>query len=149
MSNKFCTGAAPVSFREKSAWITLVSVLVCFGAYFGSILTGRVSGQGFDTLHLLIVCVIGLVVLQVALNRIAAMTTPKDGRAPKDEREVLIQWRSHTFGYYVLVVLVLALFIPVHMGHTAIDLANFALLDVVIATLAVAAAQIVMFRRGA
>jgi hypothetical protein len=138
-----------MSFREKSAWITLLTVLVCFGAYFGSIVTGRVSGRGFDTLHLLLTCVGGLVVLQVGLNVVAVLTTPKDGRAPKDERETLIQWRSHTLGYYVLMVLVVALFVPVHMGHTAIDMANFALLDVVIATLAVALAQIVMFRRGA
>ena len=138
-----------MSFREKSAWITLFSVLVCFGAYFGSIATGWVSARGLDTLHLLLVCVIGLVVLQVGLNAIAVATTPKDGRAPKDERETLIQWRSHSLGYQVLIVLALALFIPVHMGHTAIDMANFALLDVVIATLVVAVAQIVMFRRGA
>ena len=138
-----------MSFREKSAWITLLTVLVCFGAYFGSIVTGRVSGRGLDTLHLLLICVAGLVVLQVGLHLVAALTTPKDGRAPKDERETLIQWRSHTLGYYVLMVLVLALFVPVHLGHTAIDMANFALLDVVIATLAVAVAQIVMFRRGA
>ena len=138
-----------MSFREKSAWITLLTVLVCFGAYFGSIVTGRVSGRGFDTLYLLLICVAGLVVLQVGLHLVAALTTPKDGRAPKDERETLIQWRSHTLGYYVLMVLVLALFVPVHLGHTAIDMANFALLDVVIATLAVAVAQIVMFRRGA
>ncbi len=137
-----------MSFREKSAWITLLTVLVCFGAYFGSIVTGRVSGRGFDTLHLLLACVAGLIILQVGLNLVAVLTTPKDGRAPKDERETLIQWRSHTLGYYVLMVLVLALFVPVHLGHTAIDMANFALLDVVIATLAVAVAQIVMFRRG-
>ena len=138
-----------MSFREKSAWITLVTVLVCFGAYFGSIVTGQVSGRGLDTLHLLLICVIGLIVLQVGLHRVAAMTTPKDGRALKDERETLIQWRSQSLGYYVLMVLALALFIPVHLGHTAIDMANFALLDVVIATLVVAVAQIVMFRRGA
>jgi hypothetical protein len=138
-----------MSFREKSAWITLVTVLVCFGAYYGSILTGQVSGRSLQTLRLLLMCVVGLVVLQVALTVVAARTTPKDGRAPADERERLIQWRSHTLGYYVLVVLVLALAIPAHIGHPAVDLLNFALLDVVIAALVVAGAQIVMFRRGA
>jgi len=137
-----------MSFREKSAWITLVTVLACFGLYFGSIATGRVSARGLDTLLLLLLCVAGLVVLQVGLNLVAAMTTPKAGRAPGDEREKLIQWRSHSLGYHVLMVLALGLFVPVHLGHTAIDLANFALLAVVIASLAVAVAQIVMFRRG-
>jgi hypothetical protein len=67
----------------------------------------------------------------------------------RDERETLIQLRSQSLGYYVLVLLVLALFIPGHLGYTVIDMMNFALLDVVLAVLAVAVAQIVMFRRGA
>ena len=137
-----------MSFREKSAWITLVTVLVCFGIYFGSIALGLVSARGFDTLHLLLACVVGLVLLQVALTVVAAVTTPKDGRAPKDERETLIQLRSQSLGYSVLVMLVLALFVPGHLGHTVIDMMNFALLDVVLAVLTVAVAQIIMFRRG-
>ena len=137
-----------MSFREKSAWITLVTVLICFGIYFGSIALGLVSARGFDTLHLLLACVVGLVLLQVALTVVAAVTTTKDGRAPKDERETLIQLRSQSLGYSVLVMLVLALFVPGHLGHTVIDMMNFALLDVVLAVLTVAVAQIIMFRRG-
>ena len=137
-----------MSFREKSAWITLVTVLICFGIYFGSIALRLVSARGFDTLHLLLACVVGLVLLQVALTIVAAVTTTKDGRAPKDERETLIQLRSQSLGYSVLVMLVLALFVPGHLGHTVIDMMNFALLDVVLAVLTVAVAQIIMFRRG-
>jgi hypothetical protein len=137
-----------MSFREKSAWITLVTVLVCFGAYFGAIATGIVSGRGFASFHLFLACTAGLVLLQVALHLVAAWTTPKDGFAPRDEREAQIQARSHTLGFYLLVVLVVALGAPLHMGHPAPDLINFALLDVVLAILAVAVAQIVMFRRG-
>ena len=136
-----------MSFREKSAWITLVTVLVVFTAYFGALLTGHV--RGFHSLFLLLVCGIGLLVLQVGLNLVAVLTTPRDGRAPKDERETLIQSRSHTLGYYVLMVLVLVgAFVPIHFGHSALDMANFALFAVVIATVVVAVAQIVMFRRG-
>ena len=135
-----------MSFREKSAWITLVSVLACFGVYFFELVAGRVGALA--SLHLLLFAVAGLVVLQIALTAIAAATTPKDARAPADERERLIQWRSHTIGYYVLTVLALLLFVPIHFGHSALDMANFALLAVVISTLAVAVAQIVMFRRG-
>jgi len=138
-----------MSFREKSAWITLVTVLLSFGVYFGAIVTGRISGHGLSSLHLMLACVIALVVLQAVLGRVAAATTPKAERAMRDERETLIQWRSRSLGYYVLVVLVIGLFIPVHLGHDVFDLANFVLLDVVIATLVVAVAQIVMFRRGA
>ncbi|HXA40376.1 MAG TPA: hypothetical protein VNW53_15365 [Phenylobacterium sp.] len=137
-----------MSFREKSAWITLVTVLLCFGAYFGAIVTGRVSGEGFPAMHLLLACVAVLVVLQIALNAIAAATTPRDGRAPADERETLIQYRARSLGFYVLMGFSLTLFLPVHFGHSAIQIANFALLGVVLTTLAVAGAEIVMFRRG-
>ena len=135
-----------MSFREKSAWITLVSVLVCFGLYFWELVAGRVGALA--SLHLLLAAVAALVVLQLVLTAVAAATTPKDARAPADERERLIQWRSQSIGYYVLMVLALLLFVPIHFGHSALDMANFALLAVVISTCVVAVAQIVMYRRG-
>lgn len=138
-----------MSFREKSAWITLVTVLVCFSVYFGSILAGAVRPRSFETFHLLALCVAALVGLQLVLHAIAARLSPADARAPRDEREALIQARSHTVGYYVLMVMVLLLALPAHFGHPVPDLMNFALLDLVVAALAVSGAQIVMFRRGA
>lgn len=140
-----------MSFREKSAWITLVSVLACFGVYFWELVASHAGGHrlgAIRSLHLLLLAVAALVVLQLAMTAIAAATTPKDGRAPADERERLIQWRSHSLGYHVLMVLALLLFVPIHFGHSALDMANFALLAVVISALTVAVAQIVMFRRG-
>lgn len=135
-----------MSFREKSAWITLVSVLACFGVYFFELVTGHLGA--LHSLHLLLFAVAALVALQLALTAVATATTPKDARAPADERERLIQWRSQALGYYVLTVLALLLFIPIHFGHSALDMANFALLAVVISTLVVSVAQIVMYRRG-
>ena len=137
-----------MSFREKSAWITVVTVLLCFGGYFGPIAVGWIDGRGHQALYLLAHSVMALVALQVGLNVWAARTTPRDGHAPRDEREAAILARSHTFGYYVLLVSVLGLFAPVHFGHPPPDLLNFVLLDVVAAVLTVAIAQIVMFRRG-
>ena len=138
-----------MSFREKSAWITLVTVAVCFGAYFGSIATGNVSPRGFGAVHLLLICVAALVVLQIGGHVVAAGLAPKDARAPRDERERLIAWRAQSLGYHVLMVGVLTLGAAGHFGHPVPDLLNFALLDVVVAALVVAVAQIVMYRRGA
>ncbi len=137
-----------MSFREKSAWITLVSVLLCFGAYFGIVFTHWRTVDPRSNGWLFLECVGAFVVLQIGLTLVAVWTTPKDGRSPRDERERLIQARSHTIGYYVLVVLVLMLGIPLHLGHPAHELMLFALLDVVITGLVVSLAQIVMFRRG-
>jgi hypothetical protein len=140
-----------MSFREKSAWITLVSVLVCFGAYFADLFSGFAGDRhfgGVGSLHLLVLSVLALAALQVGLTVVAALTTPKDGRGPADERERLIQWRSQSLGYHVLMVLAVALFAPAFFGHRGVEMANFALLAVVIAALTVSVAQIVMFRRG-
>ena len=137
-----------MSLREKSAWITVVTVVLSFGGYFGPILAGWVDWRGHMSVFLLAHSVMALVVLQAGLNFWATRTTPKDARAPRDEREAAILARSHTLGYYVLLVSVLALFLPAHLGHPKSDLLNFMLLDVVVAVLTVAIAQIVMFRRG-
>lgn len=137
-----------MSFREKSAWITVVTVLLCFGVYFGSIATGHISGRGMASVHLVTLCLIAFIVLQVGLSLAAMWTTPKDGRSPKDERERLIQARSHTIGYYMLMVLTLVIAVPFHAGLPAVFLVNLALLDVVLTGVVVAVAQIVMFRRG-
>lgn len=138
-----------MSFREKSAWIALVSVLVSFGAYFGAIALGVITGRGLSAIHMLLASVVAFVMLQGGLGLVAARMNPEESRTPRDERERSIQARSHTLGYYVLVVLVLGLAVPVHLGHPSPDLMNFALLDVVIAGLVVSVAQIVMYRRGA
>jgi hypothetical protein len=138
-----------MSFREKSAWITLVSVAVCFGVYFSSIAAGGVGPRGFGAFHFLLLCVAALVVLQIGAHFIAAAFAPKDARAPRDERERLIAWRAQSLGYYVLMVGVLGLGVPGHLGRPVPDLLNFALLVVVAAALVVAVAQIVMYRRGA
>ena len=137
-----------MSFRETSAWITLVSVALCFGIYFGALATGLVHAPSFNALHLLLACVVGLAGLQVGLHALAARLTPASDRALTDEREAMIQMRARSIGYYVLMGGVLALAIPGHMAISNIDLLNFALLDVVIAAFVVAAAQIIMFRRG-
>jgi cytochrome bd-type quinol oxidase subunit 2 len=137
-----------MSLREKSAWIGALTVLLCFGAYFGAIASGAVPHRGPQTFGLLAVCVAAFLALQIGLNAAAALTTPASERTAKDEREQLIAARSHSLGYYVLATLVVALGVPFHLGHPAADLLNFALLDVVVAGLVVSVAQIVMFRRG-
>jgi len=138
-----------MSFREKSAWITLVTVLLCFGVYFGAVFTGAVPAHSWAMLHLALGAILTLIVLQIALTIFAAVTTPKDGRGPRDEREKMIQARSHTIGYYVLMVCTGALIIPTHThGVSMVDITNYAFLGLVVSTIVVAVAQIIMFRRG-
>lgn len=138
-----------MSFREKSAWITLVTVVLCFGVYYGTVFSGAVPERSMAMLHLALICVLTLIILQVGLTVLAAVTTPKDGRGPRDEREKMIQARSHTIGYHVLMICTGALIIPTHThGVSMVDITNYAFLGLVISTVVVALAQIIMFRRG-
>jgi hypothetical protein len=144
-----------MSFRERTAWITLISIVVCFGVYYGAVFTGLVPTNSWRSFHLGLVCIISLVVLQVGLNLIAALLNPRDARTPRDEREKMIQSRSHTVGYYVLMVGMAAVLVSTHIPRKEFDFGviadtvNFGVLAMVIAALSVAVAQIIMFRRGA
>ena len=66
-----------MSFREMSAWITLTSVLACFGVYFGSLATGWVHTPSYATLHLLLMCV-GALVMLVTHRKSTVEPTPAE-----------------------------------------------------------------------
>lgn len=137
-----------MSFRERSAWISFVTVLACFGVYFGAVLTHSVP-RGLPTVLLFAACVAGLAALQALLTVISALRAPNEAKAPRDERERLIDGRARTVGYYVLLVGVLGLAIPGHTGGGVVDMLNFALAAIVVAELTVSAVQIILHRRGA
>jgi hypothetical protein len=143
-----------MSFREKTAWITATTIVICFGAYYGAIFTGLVERNTLHNFHLGLACIIALLVLQIALNLVAAMLNPKEARTPRDERERMIHARSHIVGYYVLmvgiaVVLILT-HVPIHGNffELMVNTVNLGVGVMVIAALGVAVAQIIMFRRG-
>jgi len=144
-----------MSFRERTAWITLITIVVCFGVYYGAVFTGLVPTDRWRSFHLGLICIISLVVLQVGLNLIATLLNPKDARTPRDEREKMIQSRSHTVGYYVLMFGMAAVLFSTHVIFeenvldVIVNTVNLGVLVMVIAALSVAVAQIIMFRRGA
>ncbi len=144
-----------MSFREKTAWITLVTILVCFGAYYGAIISGMLRQTSWQAFHFGIMAIVGLVLLQVALNLAALLATPRDSRSASDERELMIHARSHVIGYYVLMIGMAGTLIVTHLpmrGESLVDLivrfVNVGGAAMVCAALSVAIAQIVMLRRG-
>jgi hypothetical protein len=144
-----------MSFREKTAWITLVTILVCFGAYYGAIISGMLRQTSWQAFHFGIMAIVGLVLLQVALKLAALLVTPRDSRSASDERELMIHARSHVIGYYVLMIGMAGTLIVTHLpmrGESLVDLivriVNSGVAAMVCAALSVAIAQIVMLRRG-
>jgi len=93
-----------MSFREKSAWITVLSYLAVYGFYFRRIAQAAAAGQA-GTFHygsLLVVTVIVLVVVQIALLVAIAIAGPRDAQTPRDERERLIELKAVRIAFVVL-----------------------------------------------
>ena len=86
-----------MSFREKTAWISLVSMAGIYGFYFWSLMrSGRDGGSGSIGL---LGTVIALVAVQTVLTIAVAVVDPKNAQAPRDEREKLIELKATRFAY--------------------------------------------------
>ena len=83
-------------FREKTAWIAVVSMTLIYANYFWGVLSMPHGGSNFSGL---LGTVIALVVVQVTLTIVAAIFSPTDAKAPRDERELLIGLRASRVAY--------------------------------------------------
>jgi hypothetical protein len=137
-----------MSFREKMAWISVVSVLGIYGYYFWSIVrTGSfTSGTRFGGL---VGTVIALIVVQVVLTISVAIFAPKEADAPRDERDKLIGLRATQVAYVLLVsCIACACFMPPFAPQIPFN-PNTLLLVLVIAELLRSASEIFQYRVGA
>jgi hypothetical protein len=138
-----------MSFREKSAWISFLSILLVFGIYFSGIgmaMAGRVEYS--DVVRLFFKLVGLFIVLEIVLHAIVAVRAPREARR-EDERERLIGLKADRVAAYVLSIGALVGIFPIHLGANVRDLAHAVLLAIVIAHLAKYATAIVLHRRDA
>jgi hypothetical protein len=140
-----------MSFREKSAWISFVLLLLLTVGFGVSHHYHPHDAQGRDLIdpaHLFFGILIVFVLLQVVLHLIVAMQSPKDARTPKDERERLIELRAARIGFYTLVVGELVAMALFHAHGRAFFLMSTVLLAIFIAWLVKLGTEIVLYRRG-
>lgn len=138
-----------MSFREKSAWITFVSLLVAFTPFFFfsyQALTGQLGRGQARTLAFGLIA--AFVALEVVLHAVAAALAPNDARTPRDERERVIAMRAAHLAYPVLLVGALAAAALIHVTPSAWVLQQAVLFVIVVAELVKFGTQIVLFRRG-
>ena len=105
-----------MAFREKSAWISMFATLVVYGVYFFFFGRALAEGRAFGMGGPISLAVVTLVVMQVVLTIIVAAFSPKDARAPEDERERHILTRANAGAFYVLQVLVMFAAVAVYFG---------------------------------
>jgi len=140
-----------MSFREKSAWISFVCLLLLTLAYVSVQHFHTHDAQGHDvvnSLHLALAIFLGFLLLQVVLHLVVAAQSPKDARTPKDERERLIELRAARIGFYALFVCELVAMALFHVHGRAPTLMNSVLLAIFIAWLIKLGSEIVLYRRG-
>ena len=139
-----------MSFREKTAWISLVSLLLVFGVYFtavGLAMAGRLEAS--QTFSCFLQLLLAFVVLQVVLRLIVAKRAPLDAKVPADEREQLIGLKGDRIAGYLLAVGVFVAIFTLHLGAGRVELAHAVLLAFAISQLAKHAAVIALHRRDA
>jgi hypothetical protein len=92
---------------------------------------------------------IGLfIVLEVVLHVAIAVQSPRDARAPRDERENLIDLKATRFAFYVLFAGVMTSILSLHYPISVWVLSQLVLFSVVAAEVVKFGSQIVFFRRG-
>lgn len=90
-------------FREKSAWIMSIALLVGGFLYFGAVVSawsefGQLASPAIPRIVAYTVC---LVVIAIVGHIVIAALAPKDANAPVDEREKQIFTRAGYYSSYV------------------------------------------------
>jgi archaellum biogenesis protein FlaJ (TadC family) len=137
-----------MSFREKSTWISFVLLLaisIPFFYQFVRIENGRTSSE--VSFHLFLALVIVFIVGEIVLHAIIVMQSPRDARAPKDERERLIDLKAMRVAFFVLMTSALLVIVLVHFPVDRFQIIQALLLAVVVAELTMLGARLVYYRR--
>lgn len=142
-----------MSFREKSAWISLVTTVGVWGTYFwiiGRALLerGSLNGMSVSTVGLFVGGVVVIVVIQIILAIVMAIVSGKHAETPMDERERLIDLKAARAGFYALNAAVFCVSSLWLLGASPLVMANGMLLSMVIAEVFHSGGKIVGYRRG-
>jgi hypothetical protein len=135
------------SFEEKSAWITLGSLVVLFGGYF--VLAGRMLAAGVTEpaayAPLFAITVILLVAVMVTAHTVAAIVARPDGR---DERDRLINWRAEAKSAWILGAGVLGAILVLVTPLERVLVAHLLLVALFLSEVVKLALQVIYYRRG-
>ena len=143
-----------MSFREKSAWISLVTLIIVailfllhFPTPWTYTLSPQPNGWMFQILLLTIATFIGV---EIIAHIVIAIWSPRDARTPKDERELMIELRSTRIAAFIYAVVSLgSLFVGLHMAEAnVIGMAYLVLISFVASQIIKFAMRVYYYRRG-
>jgi archaellum biogenesis protein FlaJ (TadC family) len=140
-----------MSFREKTAWITLCAILIVSGMYVLHMPTPFRPHPAPDVLHAMGASLLAYVLIEFVAWLVLRWRYPRDAREPKDEREKLIDLKAIRIAYYALATGALAgIFVTLHVANTGpVAVGMVVFLAFVLSQVVKHAARIVYYRRGA
>jgi hypothetical protein len=139
-----------MSFRERSAWISFLLLLLVFAPFFWNAYRQFTGGVDRHTgFGLAVALLAAFVVLEVVLHAVHALRAPREARTPRDERERMFDMRATSAAYQVLVAGALAGVATIHVTRSAWVMQQVVLLAIVVSQLVRFGGQILLFRRDA
>lgn len=109
------TAKLPKSWEHKSAWVQLIALLISLALYAGH--AGVMVYNGVQVLGayvpVFVLCTIALVVIMILGHALALIG---DKPAPRDERDMLIEWRSEARSGWLLGAGVFCVMVAMIMG---------------------------------
>jgi hypothetical protein len=141
-----------MSFREKTAWITLITLVLASLLFIVHPPTDLTLAPDSDLFrfHVLMLSIATFVVIEVVAILVLRLKSPRDAKAPLDERERLIALKARSLAWYVLAVASLgSVMVTIHLGANEIGLAYCVLASFVLSLVVNYVARIVYYRRGA
>lgn len=139
-----------MSFREKTAWVTLFAIMAVSLLYWLHIPNPFVSSSGPRVLHAMGASLAAWLLIELAGWLVLRWRYPRDAREPRDERERLIDLRALRVAYYAfMAAAMLGVFVTLHLvgaGPVAVGMVVF--MALVLSQLAKHATRIILYRRG-
>lgn len=139
-----------MSFRDKSALVTIVALLAASLGYVVALVAAADGGPLADVVYqpYMIGFVIVLAVFSIGGQIVLAITSPREAQAPRDERERLIAWRATSVSNGVLAV---AAFVAISLSMAEVSwfwIANSVLALWVVAEILSDVVALTLSRRG-
>ena len=139
-----------MGFREKMAWVMVLSLLVFAAIYFVP-MSYTLQAVGFlapASAAVGTLAVIGLVVIATIGAIIAALSNVRDAESPLDEREASIVARSTSFGSVVLGVGTVGIVLAAHLTDSLGWMVPSLVGALTVSQVVTYGAQITMYRSG-
>jgi hypothetical protein len=141
-----------MTYREKTAWLTLAAMVLTFVPYFGVVASGAFDETALPNLPLL-TAFAGVALAQVVIlgigHGVLRWRFPGDAAEPADERDRAIEQRSTRWAYYALItgMIVVGCVLPFSAGGW--EIVNAALLAILVAEVVHYGVAIAAYRRHA